>query len=232
MPPPPLLPSPPPLLLPPLPVPPPPLPLPRPPGCILGARRSRQPSSCALSVRMGERSAGHGGDSCSGRACVDLCVRPGERASPGALRLPRAEPRAEGGTERGGVRGRGSAGGGKASPPLASGRGFPVAVDTDAARLRGLLLGGGHRPFSPPPRDHPCLLPSSATRAPVGSELASEGDLEAAETKRIGVKGGGGAVKEHRDLNRPRGCSAKERRETQTGPTAQAPVSCSGGLLC
>ncbi|EDL99693.1 rCG58526 [Rattus norvegicus] len=46
----------------------------------------------------------------------------------------------------------------------------------------------------------PCLLQSSVPWASVGSELASEGDLEAAEAKRIGVKGGGGAVKGRRDL--------------------------------
>lgn len=54
--------------------------------------------------------------------------------------------------------------------------------------------------------------------------MASKGDLEAAEAKRIGVKGGSGAVKGRRDLKaepastRPQGCSAGERRETQTGP--------------
>lgn len=165
MPPPPLLPSPPPLLLPPLPVPPPPLPLPQPPGCILGARRSRQPSSCALSVRMGERSAGHGGDSCSGRACVDLCVRPGERASPGALRLPRAEPRAEGGTERGGVRGRGSGEGGQGQPPAC-----------ERAWLPGRCRHGCcAAPGAAPGRRTPALLATSPRRPLPAPELRDAG---------------------------------------------------------
>ncbi|EDL05014.1 RIKEN cDNA 9030612E09 [Mus musculus] len=50
----------------------------------------------------------------------------------------------------------------------------------------------------------PLLLPSSVTWAPVGSELASEDDLEAAEAKHSGVKGGGGALKGRRDLKAER----------------------------
>lgn len=116
---------------PPLPVPPPqllslPPPPPPPPGCILGAPWSRQPSSvcmgegnvlCPSAWARGTR-AGRG-ESCSGRACVDVCVRPRERASPGAQRLPRAEPGAGRGPARGGG---GSKGDGTGRGPEGGGR--------------------------------------------------------------------------------------------------------------
>ncbi|CAH6778274.1 LOC688390 [Phodopus roborovskii] len=72
-----------------------------------------------------------------------------------------------------------------------------------------------------PPHTHTHLLLNSETWAPVGSELASESDLEAAKAKCVGVKGGERALGP--------GVAAPGSGVKQTGPTAQARVSCFGG---
>jgi hypothetical protein len=122
-----------------------------------------------------------------GRACVDVCVRPGERASPGAQRLPRAElgaglgpARGGGGASEGAGAGRGPEGGGKVggartAPRSGAGVASTVTVYADAARLRGLLAaacssaagtGGSLRPSRPPPLGD---TPSHSTPARVGA---------------------------------------------------------------
>ena len=93
--------------------------------------------------------------------CVCVCVRPGERASPGAQRLPLAEPGAGRRPAPGGGGGRGKGGGARTAPSSRAGVASTVTVDADAARLRGLLAaagssaagtGGTRRPSRPLPR--------------------------------------------------------------------------------
>jgi hypothetical protein len=68
-----------------------------------------------------------------------VCARESAPApAPSASREP-SRGRREGLSGEGSEGGEAGGGGDKASPPLASGRGFPVVVDADAARLRGLL---------------------------------------------------------------------------------------------
>lgn len=213
MPPPPLLlplpPPPPPPTPPLLPLPPPPPPLlplllppPPPPGCILGAPWSRQPSSVALSVCMGEGNEGPAPRELLG-ACVRgcVCVRPGERASPGAQRLLRAEPGADRGPARGGGKGgrwgREGAGGrgkmgGLGQPPAPERAWLPPSLCTPVPRGSGGCLRppahprrvragcgaprGRHLCATPPgPASTPGILLSSAlwVRRPV-PEAAEE----------------------------------------------------------
>lgn len=160
------LPQPPPLLLPLRPPPPP-------PGCILGAPWTRQPSSVALSVRMGE------GDEGPARrerlwACVRRCVcaprrarQPGRPAPPASRDGGRAgagAERGQGASRQGGGAGEGEVGG-LGRPPLPSGRGFHRHCVRLCRAARGLLaaallIRGGHR------RDAAPLAAAASARPP------------------------------------------------------------------